>query len=55
VPFVVVYGDRESEAARAWRSFELLAVRERGGEQSDVSLDSLLERFRELAAEGDPR
>ena len=55
VPFVVVYGDRESEAARAWRSFELLAVRERGGQQSDVSLDSLLESFRELAAEADPR
>src|SRR6202008_4587596 len=38
VPFVVVYGDREAEAARAWRTFELLALRERGGEQSDVSL-----------------
>jgi threonyl-tRNA synthetase len=37
IPFVVVYGDRESEAA--------LAVRERGGEQSTLSLDELLERF----------
>jgi threonyl-tRNA synthetase len=46
VPFVVVYGDRESE--------EALAVRERGGEQSTRSLDELLARFRELAAEGDP-
>jgi threonyl-tRNA synthetase len=46
VPFVVVYGDRESEDA--------LAVRERGGEQSTVALDTLLERFRKLAAEGDP-
>ena len=43
VPFVIVYGDRESDAA--------LAVRERGGEQSTHSLDALLERFRELAAE----
>ena len=46
VPFVVVYGDRESDVA--------LAVRERGGEQSTLSLDELLARFRELAAEGDP-
>ena len=45
VPFVVVYGDRESEAA--------LAVRERGGEQSTVSLAELLRQFRELAAEAD--
>jgi threonyl-tRNA synthetase len=37
IPFVVVYGDRESEAA--------LAVRERGGEQSTLSLDELLKRF----------
>ena len=35
VPFVVVYGDRESD--------EALAVRERGGGQSTVSLDELLE------------
>jgi threonyl-tRNA synthetase len=34
VPYVVVYGDRESE--------EALAVRERGGEQSTLSLDELL-------------
>jgi threonyl-tRNA synthetase len=54
VPFVVVYGDRESDAARAWRDFMALAVRERGGAQSTVSLDSLLEKFRELAAEADP-
>ena len=43
VPFTVVYGDRESEAA--------LAVRERGGEQSTLSLDELLGRFADLAAE----
>jgi threonyl-tRNA synthetase len=54
VPFIVVYGDRESEAARAWREFKQLAVRERGGKQSTLSLDELLERFRELAAEADP-
>ena len=46
VPFVIVYGDRESDDA--------LAVRERGGEQSTLSLDALLARFGELAAEGDP-
>ncbi len=46
VPFVVVYGDRESDDA--------LAVRERGGEQSTVSFASLLGRFRELSAEADP-
>jgi threonyl-tRNA synthetase len=54
VPFVIVYGDREAEAARAHRTFAALAVRERGGEQSTVPLDTLLERFRELAHEGDP-
>jgi threonyl-tRNA synthetase len=54
VPFVVVYGDREAEAARAWREFAQLAVRERGGQQSTVSLDELLVRFRELASEADP-
>jgi threonyl-tRNA synthetase len=43
IPFVVVYGDRESEDA--------LAVRERGGGQSTVSLAELLERFRGLSAE----
>jgi len=46
VPFVVVYGDRESEDA--------LAVRERGGEQSTRPLDELLARFRDLRAESDP-
>jgi threonyl-tRNA synthetase len=55
VPFVVVYGDRESDAARSWREFAQLAVRERGGEQSTVSLDDLLARFGELASEADPR
>ena len=41
VPFVVVYGDRESDDA--------LAVRERGGgDQSTLSLDGLLDRFRAL-------
>jgi len=44
VPFVLVFGDRESEDA--------LAVRERGGEQSTLSLAQLLERFDELAAPG---
>jgi threonyl-tRNA synthetase len=39
IPYVIVYGDRESE--------ESLAVRERGGEQSSRSLDELT---RELAA-----
>jgi threonyl-tRNA synthetase len=39
IPYVVVYGDRESEDA--------LAVRERGGDQSTKSLDELT---RELAA-----
>jgi threonyl-tRNA synthetase len=43
IPFVVVYGDRESDDA--------LAVRERGGDQSTRSLDELLEQFREIAAE----
>jgi threonyl-tRNA synthetase len=46
VPFVVVYGDRESDAA--------LAVREHGGEQTTSSLDELLGRFAELTAEADP-
>ncbi len=46
VPFVVVYGDRESD--------ETLAVRERGGEQSTLTFDTLLSRFRDLAAEADP-
>ena len=46
VPFVVVYGDRESDDA--------LAVRERGGEQSTLSADELLAGFGQLAAEADP-
>jgi threonyl-tRNA synthetase len=46
IPFVVVYGDRESDAA--------LAVRERGGGQSTRSLAELLDAFRGLAAEADP-
>jgi threonyl-tRNA synthetase len=47
VPFVVVYGDRESEDA--------LAVRERGGGQSTQSLPALLAQFADLATEADPR
>ena len=47
IPFVVVYGDRESEDA--------LAVRERRGEQSTRSLDELLETFKLLADEADPQ
>jgi len=43
IPFVVVYGDRESDVS--------LAVRERGGEQSTLSLDELLGRFRHLSSE----
>jgi len=39
IPYVVVYGDRESEGA--------LAVRGRGGEQSTLSLGELLERLAE--------
>jgi threonyl-tRNA synthetase len=46
IPFVVVYGDRESEDA--------LAVRERGVGQSTLSLDDLVARFHDLAAEADP-
>jgi threonyl-tRNA synthetase len=42
IPFILVYGDRESKDA--------LAVRERGGGQSTLSLDELLGRFRELQA-----
>ncbi len=41
VPFVIVYGDRESDAS--------LAVREHGGGQSTLSLDGLLERFQALS------
>jgi threonyl-tRNA synthetase len=46
IPFVIVYGDRESD--------EALAVREHGGEQSTRSLAELLETFHSLAAEADP-
>src|ERR671930_1945965 len=46
VPFVLVYGDRESAEARA--------VRERGAGQSTLSLDALLARFRKLADEAVP-
>jgi len=42
VPYTVVYGDRESDAS--------LAVRERGGEQSTLSFDELLQRFRSEVA-----
>jgi threonyl-tRNA synthetase len=41
IPYVVVYGDRESD--------EALAVRERGGGQSTKSLEGLLAEFREVA------
>jgi threonyl-tRNA synthetase len=47
IPFVVVYGDRESDDA--------LAVRVRAVGQSTMSSPELLERFRALAAEADPR
>jgi threonyl-tRNA synthetase len=40
IPVTVVYGDRESD--------ESLAVRERGGEQSTLSLSSLLDRLATL-------
>jgi len=43
IPFVLVYGDRESDDA--------LAVRERGGGQSTCSLPELLDSFDALAAE----
>ena len=42
VPYIVVYGDRESDGS--------LAVRERGGGQSTRSLDELLAEFREQVA-----
>jgi threonyl-tRNA synthetase len=41
VPYVVVWGDRESDAA--------LAVREHGGEQSTKSLDELMAELRQAA------
>jgi threonyl-tRNA synthetase len=40
VPYTIVYGDRESEAA--------LAVRERGGRQSTIGLDELVEELAKL-------
>jgi len=40
IPVTIVYGDRESD--------ESLAVRERGGEQSTVSLPDLLDRLATL-------
>ena len=46
IPRVVVYGDRESEAA--------LAVRKRGGEQSTWSLEELLDDLRSGRAQGVP-
>jgi threonyl-tRNA synthetase len=46
IPFVLVYGDRESE--------DSLAVRERGAGQSTRSLADVLDAFRRLAAEADP-
>jgi threonyl-tRNA synthetase len=45
IPFVVVFGDRESD--------ESLAVRERGGGQSTLSLDELFQRFAELRSEAE--
>jgi threonyl-tRNA synthetase len=41
IPYVIVYGDKESEAA--------LAVRKRGGEQSTLSLDGLRAEISEVA------
>ena len=41
IPYVVVWGDKESESA--------IAVREHGGEQSTKSLDELLAELRDAA------
>src|SRR5204862_8163487 len=41
IPYVVVYGDKESD--------EALAVRKRGGEQSTLSLDRLRAEISEVA------
>jgi threonyl-tRNA synthetase len=41
IPFIVVYGDRESD--------ESLAVRERGGEQATLSLNELSDKLTSLA------
>jgi threonyl-tRNA synthetase len=42
IPYVVVWGDKESDNA--------IAVRERGGEQSTKSLDELVEELRRQTA-----
>jgi threonyl-tRNA synthetase len=42
IPYVVVYGDKETD--------ESLAVRRRGAEQSTKSLEELLAEFREQVA-----
>ena len=42
IPVAIVYGDKESD--------ESLAVRERGGERSTLSLSALLERLATLQA-----
>jgi threonyl-tRNA synthetase len=41
VPYVIVYGDKESDGS--------LAVRKRGGEQSTLSLDALRADLSEVA------
>jgi threonyl-tRNA synthetase len=41
VPYVIVYGDKESDKS--------LAVRKRGGEQSTLSLDALRAEISEVA------
>jgi threonyl-tRNA synthetase len=41
IPYVIVYGDKESE--------EALAVRKRGGEQSTLSLEALRAEISEVA------
>ena len=41
VPYVVVYGDKESD--------EALAVRKRGGEQSTLSLEALRAEMAQVA------
>jgi threonyl-tRNA synthetase len=42
IPYVIVFGDRESE--------ESLAIRERGGEQSDAGLEDFLKTLAKLSA-----
>ena len=41
IPYVIVYGDKESD--------ESLAVRKRGGDQSTLSLDGLRAELSEVA------